>query len=280
VEELLKLVNKTPKKLSDLNDISRLKEIYTASDPSLEAPKLLRQTIVLSKFRNIDLEYAIEQYCSKNIFGTINLPKIHPNRALEQCTLINGLKLTLRRLPNVESLEHVDDSRFGFFTKQLWDKLYEDNPGYTVLFVPSYLDFVRLRTYLRNKNAQVAFISEYSEKKDCQRSRHAYETKEKPVLVITERAIIFDKIKLRYARSVVMYGLPESPDTFTDVLCEVTREENWDMVMKVRLNLIKNSGKTVSEEDIAKETQNLLKEKRIASMSKSVVGLFSRFDGL
>ncbi len=128
------------------------------------------------------------------------------------------------------------------------EKIYEDNPGYTVLFVPSYLDFVRLRTFFRNKNAQVAFISEYSEKKDCQRSRHAYETKEKPVLMVTERAIIFDKIKLRYARSVVMYGLPESPDTFTDVLCEITREENWDAVMKVRLNLLKHQGKAKEEE--------------------------------
>lgn len=80
--------------------------------------------------------------------------------------------LTLRRLPNVESFEHVDDSRFSFFTKKIWDKLYEGNQGYTVLFVPSYFDFVRLRTFFKNKNAQVAMISEYSENKDCQRTRH------------------------------------------------------------------------------------------------------------
>jgi Utp25, U3 small nucleolar RNA-associated SSU processome protein 25 len=146
----------------------------------------------------------------------------------------------------------------------LWDKLYEDNPGYTVLFVPSYLDFVRLRTFFKNKNAQVAFISEYSEKKDCQRNRHFYETKEKPVLMITERAIIFDKIQLRYARNVVMYGLPDSPDTFTDVLCPITDDSKFDNVMKVRLNLLKNTfsskksgpdqkGLTL-EEALAKET--------------------------
>lgn len=58
--------------------------------------------------------------------------------------------------------------------------------------------------------------------------------------MVTERAIIFDKIKLRYARNVVMYGLPESPDTFTDVLCEITKEENWEPIMKVRINLLKN----------------------------------------
>ncbi len=65
----------------------------------------------------------------------------------------NKLKMTLRRLPSVKSFEHVDDSRFSFFTKMIWEKLYEDNPGYTVLFVPSYFDFVRLRTFFKNRNA-------------------------------------------------------------------------------------------------------------------------------
>ena len=58
--------------------------------------------------------------------------------------------------------------------------------------------------------------------------------------MVTERAIIFDKIKLRYARSVVMYGLPDSPDTFTDVLCKITKIENFEPIMKLRANLIKN----------------------------------------
>ncbi len=59
--------------------------------------------------------------------------------------------------------------------------------------------------------------------------------------MITERAFIFDKIKLRFARNIIMYGLPESPDTFTDVLCDITHPDNWNTVMKQRLNLIKTS---------------------------------------
>lgn len=75
-----------------------------------------------------------------------------------------------------------------------------------------------------------------------------------PILMISERAIIFDKIKLRYASNVVMYGLPESPDTFTDVLCEITKEAGWDAVMKQRVNMLKNSSKTVDEDIIVEET--------------------------
>lgn len=35
LEELLKVINKTPKKLSDLNDITRLRDIYTQETPKM-----------------------------------------------------------------------------------------------------------------------------------------------------------------------------------------------------------------------------------------------------
>ena len=118
------------------------------------------------------------------------------------------MKVTLRRLPNVSSFEHADTTRFSYFTKKIWDEIYDGCQGYTIVFVPNYFDFIKLRTFIKNKNAQVSFISEYSEKKSCQRSRHLYEQAIKPILVITERAIIFQKIRLRYARNIVLYGLP------------------------------------------------------------------------
>lgn len=101
------------------------------------------------------------------------------------------IKTTLKRLPNVSSYEHADGARFSFFTKKIWKGLYEENQGYTILFIPHYFDFVKLRTFFKSENAQVSFISEYSEKKHCQRARHFYESGIKPILCITERAIIF-----------------------------------------------------------------------------------------
>ena len=77
------------------------------------------------------------------------------------------MKITLRRLPAVSSFEHADTTRFSFFTNKIWDAIYQGCDGYTILFVPNYFDFVKIRTYLKNKNAQVSFISEYSEKKSC-----------------------------------------------------------------------------------------------------------------
>jgi hypothetical protein len=72
--------------------------------------------------------------------------------------------------------------------------------------------------------------------------------------MITERALIFEKIKLRYARNIVLYSLPESPDTFTDALCELSKASNWKMIMRMRLNVTKTK-KDISKEDRLTEAQ-------------------------
>jgi hypothetical protein len=171
----------------------------------------------------------------------IRLPKIHPNRAA-MIAETKKVQVTLKRLPNVSSFEHADATRFNYFSKKLWEPIYEaakQAGGYTVLFVPHYFDFIKIRTFIRNLNAQVCFISEYSEKKSCQRSRHFYESAQRPILVITERAIVFQKIRLRYARNIVLYGLPESQDTLTDCMAELFDSENWKPILNSKLNQVK-----------------------------------------
>lgn len=94
------------------------------------------------------------------------MTKIYENSAQQICNS-HKVKCTLRRVPYVTSYEHAADARYKFFTKKIWDGLYNNNQGYTILFVHNYFDFVKLRTFIKNRNAQVAFISEYSEKKSC-----------------------------------------------------------------------------------------------------------------
>lgn len=121
-------------------------------------------------------------------------------------------------------------------------------------------------------------ISEYSEKKDCQRNRHFYETCEKPVLMITERALVFDKIKLRYAKNIVLYSLPESPDTFTDALCDTLDPQNYKPIIKMRLNMAKlKKDSEKNEEELVEEARMIMKEK---NSERSIVGMFSKFDKL
>lgn len=140
---------------------------------------------------------------------------MQPNRAKRLAKALD-LQLTLRRLPQVASIDLVDDCRFNLFSRQLWKGIYdevsEEQSGYTVLLVPQYFDFVKIKTFFKRRNAQVAMISEYTDKKEAQRLRSLYEQKEVPVLMITERALVFEKIRLRFCRNLVLYSIPESPD--------------------------------------------------------------------
>jgi U3 small nucleolar RNA-associated protein 25 len=55
LEELMKVVNRQPKKLSGLNDITRIKDLFTNQSPKL--PKFMRQNIIVQKFKSYDLEF-------------------------------------------------------------------------------------------------------------------------------------------------------------------------------------------------------------------------------
>ena len=166
---------------------------------------------MISKFKNIDLQATIDEHCCTNVFGKVDVSRLQTNRAQAVARDLK-LSLTLKRIPPVASFEHADEARYQLFVKTLWNDIYQNCNGYTVILVPSYFDFVRLRSYIRDKNQNVAMISEYSEKKECQRLRSLYEMKEAPILMITERALVFQKIRVRFARNMILYAMPESPD--------------------------------------------------------------------
>ena len=91
----------------------------------------------------------------------------------------------------MSSIGHVDEARFSLFTKILWKGIYENTQGYTVIIVPSYFDYVKLKGFMSERNQSVAMISEYTDKKMCQRLRTSFEMRETDVLIITERALVF-----------------------------------------------------------------------------------------
>lgn len=82
-------------------------------------------------------------------------------------------------------------------------------------------------------------ISEYTAKKEAQRLRTLYEMKELPVLMITERALVFQKIRVRFARNLILYAIPESPDIIEDNCAEMLNLSYWDIILKHRLNRLK-----------------------------------------
>ena len=126
-------------------------------------------------------------------------------------------------------------------------------------------------------------ISEYTDKKECQRQRTMYEMKDKPVLMITERALVFQKIRVRFAKNVVLYAIPESPDTIED-LPEMLNAAYWETILKHRLNQVKQMAASkedgLTSEQVSDKCKAILKEGRLSNSERSIVGLFSKYDAL
>jgi len=267
LEEVLKVLNQKPKKLTQINDISRLFDAYTADEKPCKEHKiyapLYRQMISVHKFLSLELQCLLNsnQHSKK---PRACIEALQPNRAKMLASKLD-LQMTLRRLPANDSIEKVEDSRFNLFTKQLWKGIYEEvsteQSGYTVVLVPSYFDFVKLKGFFKRKNARVAMISEYTPKKEAQRLRSLYEEKDVPVIMVTERALVFEKIRIRFARNLVLYTIPESSDII-DAVEGMMRLEAWDKILKHRLRLLKTQAtaktNTLSQDELVNECKKVV----------------------
>ena len=117
--------------------------------------------------------------------------------------------------------------------------------------------------------------------------------KEAPILMITERALVFQKIRVRFARNMILYAMPESPDIIEHSFKEIMQLSNWDMILKQRLNqqnklLSKEAAEATTKEQADKgskqnrveECKKIIKEGKVYNTQRSIVGLFSKFDSI
>ena len=124
-------------------------------------------------------------------------------------------------------------------------------------------------------------ICEYTDKKEAQRLRSLYEQKDVPVLMITERALVFEKIRLRFCRNLVLYSLPESPDII-DAIEDIMNIESWDKIMQHRLRVLRNKAgakdSDLSTEMLVEACKKVVHEGTVQNKNRSIVGLYSSFD--
>ena len=93
---------------------------------------------------------------------------------------------------------------------------------------------------------------------------------------------------MRFARNIVLYAIPESPDTIDDNLPEMLNKEYWDTILKHRLNDLKQRATTrnkdadnaLTSEQMVDKCKQVVREGRTANGQRSIVGLYSKFDNL
>lgn len=89
---------------------------------------------------------------------------------------------------------------------------------YTLIFVPSYFDFVRVRNFLNKEDVDVAPISEYSPDDDVSRARTMFYQGRLATIVTTERFYFYRRLRIRGIRHIIFYSVPTLSHFYSEFL--------------------------------------------------------------
>jgi len=198
-------------------DFSRVRNWYLDG-----RAKYFRQTLVFSAFLTPELNRLFNTSMS-NISGKTKFSPV----SLGTITTLNlPIRQTFSRYDSPNPATDPD-ARFKFFAATILPSLTRvaTIPGAsqgTLLFIPSYLDFVRLRNFFAASNAtqDISFgaISEYTSVSDSRRARSLFLAGRNQVLLYTGRAHHFHRYRIKGVKKVIMYAFPENPIFYAEIV--------------------------------------------------------------
>jgi U3 small nucleolar RNA-associated protein 25 len=257
VEHIFDHVNLQPKEAHGC-DFSRVRNWYLNN-----TAKYFRQTIALASFNTPELN-TLFYGVSKNWAGKTRINAIYTG-ALQELGL--KIKQTFSRF---ESFSHIEepDARFTYFTAAIVPTLTRNSKesSGTIIFVPSYLDFVRVRNYFITSPATSGLsfgsISEYTSVQDVARARSHFLSGRYSILLYTERAHHFRRYQIRGVRKVIMYGVPENPIFYKEIIGDYFRRS----VQEGRLEVGKGSVRAIFSKWDALKLERIVGTERVGRM--------------
>ncbi|GAA5841862.1 hypothetical protein JCM11251_005405 [Rhodosporidiobolus azoricus] len=198
-------------------DFSRVKPWYLDGKAAH-----LRQTLLLSRFLTPESQ-SLFTHSLLNRAGKVKaLPLLPEGGVLDKVP--RGVRQVWTRFEAGEVWEE-EERRFEWFTQKTLPTLLRSAvaSSQTLLFVPSYFDFLRLKRYLTtatNLPADFSFaaISEYTDTPDVSRARGAFVSGKVKWLVVTERFHFYKRYRLRGAKTFVFYAPPVHPSYYPELL--------------------------------------------------------------
>ncbi|KAI1177145.1 DUF1253-domain-containing protein [Nemania sp. FL0916] len=237
VEHIFEHLNLSPREAHGC-DFGRVREWYLDGEAAN-----FRQTVVLTAFNTPELAELHRR--GANWAGRARVQPAAYDGAIQELTMMLGptsvkIKQTFSRF-EASSLANEPDARFAYFTSAIIPSLLKLNShtnrksnshsssksssgdaGGTLIFIPSYLDFVRVRNYFATSDAVEALsfsaVSEYADVREASRARSHFASGRTKVLLYTERAHHFRRYMIAGVRRVVLYGLPDNPIFYREIV--------------------------------------------------------------
>ncbi|XP_075060292.1 U3 small nucleolar RNA-associated protein 25 homolog [Mixophyes fleayi] len=183
--------------------------------------KYYRQTLLFSALQEPQINSLFNKHCF-NYSGQV---------AVRNMPLTGSISQVLVQLPHVfqrleaDSLLSVIDARFQFFTDKILPQYRDAIMSHTLIYIPSYFDYVRLRNYFNKEELNFTHICEYTDRPGISRARQFFLKGERQFLLVTERFHFYKRYTLRGIRNLIFYELPTYPSFYSEV-CNMMKAWN------------------------------------------------------
>ncbi|KGL83571.1 Digestive organ expansion factor, partial [Tinamus guttatus] len=175
--------------------------------------KYYRQTLLFSALQNPQINSIFNKHCF-NYTGQVAVRNIPQIGSISH--VVVQLPHVFRRL-EAESLTSVIDARFQFFIDKVLPEYRDAIMSHTLVYVPSYFDYVRLRNYFKKEELNFVHICEYTKKAGICRARRFFLKGEKQFLLLTERFHFYKRYTIKGIKNLIFYELPTYPHFYSEI---------------------------------------------------------------
>ncbi|XP_030574782.1 U3 small nucleolar RNA-associated protein 25 homolog [Archocentrus centrarchus] len=179
-----------------------------------------RQTLVFSSIQDPQINNILSKHCS-NYRGQIVIKNIPRTGSI--CQVLVQLPHVFQMFSSDSFMDH--DARFQYFVDKVLPQYRDSVMSHTLIYIPSYFDYVRLRNYMKKEEMNFASICEYSSKSEVSRARHFFQKGEKQFLLFTERFHFYKRYTIKGIQNLIFYGLPSFPHFYSEV-CNMLAAES------------------------------------------------------
>jgi len=186
--------------------------------------RFFRQTIVVSEHSTPE-GLALMNRQSFNIRGMVKLNEEHKG-SVRRVLPHMQIRQVFHRIPDTETLAESDEARFSFFRDHVYSRISQTSQAHTLIFVSSYLEYVRIRNLFHKVEASFCQCNEYASVSDVARGRSDFFHGRVNLLLVTERFHFYYRFKLRGIHHIVFYSLPANEGMYPELINLISMGED------------------------------------------------------
>ena len=253
VNAVLDSLNRQPRNVAGV-DFSRVRNYHLEGRGSER-----RQLVLVSQFACPRILATFRRHARGSAGGSLRTRRAVRAEDASACDVAlrgggggggGGTRQVFQRVACVAPSEAGSD-RLRYFSENVLPRLARSGQKHTLVYVPSYFDFVALRNLLLKREADFVCVTEYSRVSEVGRGRARFSQGRKSMMLYTGRAHFFLRHRIRGVRHVIFFGLPEYAEFYPAVV-----------------NML-NGGSPTGDDAV---------EGAIPSMPTSCLSLFTKFD--